>query len=315
MHWLLALPLALAEPDPAAHLQAAADASRAEQAGDWAGADAACARAIDAQPDGPRADRCARRRAWLATRQDTDGGWDAWGALESARRSARDAGPDATRAAVEAVLTRTDAPPLVRAEAYLWLAEDDQRRGDVTAADAHSAAGYDLRTAVPDDVARQLALQRGRVLALTGKPDEALAVEGTVTLRGSPRQSPVQELLAAQRDARVRNGAWATVGVFLLLTVPSARAPRPGLRPWGLVPLGVGLAGAWAIGHGWEAGVADAIPWMAPGLVLVHLLTAVAQDGASRVRAAVVGVASALASLAIAWLALDHTLTLPQVWW
>lgn len=332
--WLLGAGLALAAgpaPDAvppgatsdvpttlAQHLARHEAAVRAERDQRFGDAVTACQEAIRLLPDGPRSRRCADRLTHLEARRDADGGFDGWATLETVRAQWRHVDPEASRATVLALTTTEGISETVRAEALVWLAADAlDRRGDPDAALAATKALYADRGDLEPAVWRGLVGVHARALAALGRYEEALAAEDEIRIDApAPRPTPVERLQWADTRVQLTKGAWGLLAAFGILVggwTLWARPPR--VTPLGLVPLIVGGGATWLLAERWSHGAGDAIPWMVLGWSIVHLLTAPAQRAAtSAMGRGVLGVGAALATLAVAWVALFHTATLPWVW-
>lgn len=319
--WIwLTLALALAAPDGdslAQHMAAADQAAKAELARDWAGAVTACQTAITALPTGPRAARCARRVAWFDARRDLDGGFDLWTQLDIVRRETWKADPERARSEVARLRDDPQATPLLRAEAGLWLANDAlSRRKDPALALNDTTPLYEARAALDDEHRKNVVLTHALALVQVGRADEAKAVEKEALVAGGSLATPVDEALITQHHARVRSASWSALALFVAAAGLGAWRAVGQPRPWALLPMGVGLAGAYVIATSWDPGTGDAVLWMCPPLVGIHLLAGRAQHGTtSALGRASIGALAAVASFAAAWLAFDATGTLNQVWW
>jgi hypothetical protein len=288
-------------------LQAAtlADARAAERAGAWN--DAAAAYEVLAEDgSGP----AVRRLAWLAVRRDADGDWDA---LETLDRSRRGLGVEGA----EGLLVQVGAAPLVRSEAALWLAGQALDAGDAAGAVALSDDVWAARDSLPRPVLGQAVRLRADALGALGRYDEAQAVEEVLAIDTSaqrPSRTDRIERAARHQAIGVASGLVATLVVLGLL--PGAwrgwrLLPRP--RPWGLVPLVLLLLGTAVIVELRDDGTGR---WGLPltlGAVGLHLLSAGAARGQGRLARTVVGVAAAVATLAVAWICLWKTDTLSAV--
>lgn len=228
MIWLVGLALAA---DPAA-LEAAARA--ANRQGDPATEREACAALIAAAAGAPGGQRCERRLAELAARQDADGGLQGLSTLMAARRG------EAAETAVAALLSGSS-PPLLQAEAALWLADAARARGD-----REAEAAY-----------------------LAGAP----RVEGPVARLIAQRQA------ALEAPSPLRPALLGVVGLHLLWGLVAAARRRPWPRPAGLgvwAVAGVGVVGLVAL-HSPSALAAITALWL--GLGLQHLVVVAAQAG------------------------------------
>lgn len=317
---LLTALLALAAPDGdalAQHMAAAERAATAEKDRDWAAAVTACQAAIEVLPTGPRAARCERRIVWFDARRDADGGFDVWSQLDVVRRDTWKTDPDGARTAVTGLRDSADATPLLRAEAGLWLADDALTRlQDPGLALTDTTPLHDTRAALDDEHRRDVTLTHALALARAGKTAEAAAVEAEATVPGNPRTTPVGQEQERARRERVRQASWASIGLFVAAGLTGAWRSTGTPRPWGLLPAGLGVLGAWAIADAWDPGTGDAMASFAPAVVGIHLLSARAQRGTQAPAGRfVLGLLAFLASFAAAWLAFDHTGTLEQVWW
>jgi hypothetical protein len=217
MIWLVGLALA-AEP---AALEAAARA--ANRQGDPAAEREACTALIAAAAGSPGGHRCERRLRELEARQDPDGGLQGLRTLMAARRG------EAPETAVAALLSGS-APPLLQAEAALWLADAARARGDREA----EAAFLDQAPAVEGPAGRLIAQRAAALRAASPWRPMLLGVVGLHLIWG---------LGAAARRRPwpwpAGLGVWAAAGVGALglvaLHSPSALGPLTGL--W----LGLGL--------------------------------------------------------------------------
>jgi hypothetical protein len=319
--WLwFTVALSLAAPDGdglALHMAAAERAAKAELDRDWPGAVAACQEAITTLPTGPRAARCERRVAWFDARRDLDGGFDLWTGLDTVRRETWRADPDGARVQVTALRDDAQATPLLRAEAGLWLANDAlARKKDAALALTDTTPLYDARAGLDDEHRKTVVLTHALALVQVGRADEAKAVEKEALVAGGSLATPVDEALITQQRARVRRASWSALGLFVAASLWGAWRAVGQPKPWALLPMGVGLVGAYVIGTSWDAGSADAVLWMSAPLAGIHLLAGRAQHGTpSAVGRATIGLLAAVASFAAAWLAFDATGTLNQVWW
>jgi hypothetical protein len=301
---LVLCPLAAgAQEDPTqAHLAAANAAMEAEARGDHEGVLRACGAAIALLPEGPRAPRCRGRVARLEARRDADGGFTSLRGLEAALAT-RD--PTAARASVLAVLGREQVPPAVHAEATAWLAADDLRRGDPGACLDHTELLYASRADLDELVRAEVITLRAQALARLGREQDARStLEELRVAAPAPRPTVVDEELATQAAARWRWGAWAALGAFAAAALVRAPRVRPAGPPWGLVPLALTAAGAWAVAELFADGDGRPVLPLLGALTAVHLLAWRAAAGAGRGGAALSALAFG-ASLAAAWLVLD----------
>jgi hypothetical protein len=295
--WLVALALA---SDPGEPLRACRDPLRE---GRYAEADAPC-RACATMDD-----FCRGRVEWLDQRRDGDGGFDALAKLEAARRG--EAGPEA----VLAVRDDAGAPWTVRAEAAVWLADRAWRERDAEGAVSALDPVWPPPEGAPEAVSRRVVELRARGLAGMGRDEEARATEAAIRVGPGDRLSPAEEVARERSRSTGTRLAAGLLAAFALVTAPlGARALASGLRPLplGLLPLILLLGGTWAIADAWEDGAGRMIPPLAAGLVAVHVLTLYAQVSAPAWRR-VLGLSGAVASLAVAWLALWYTDSLDLV--
>ncbi|MCB9665740.1 MAG: hypothetical protein H6732_16650 [Alphaproteobacteria bacterium] len=301
-----------------AHLEAAERSLRAESTGTasvvWEG----CTQAIAALPEGPRAPRCRERLAFLDLRRDADGSWRSWDALEATRRAYRHLDPETARRRVVDLLAAEGVGPMVAAEATLWLALDSlDRRRDATEALRLTDAAWPDRHALDAHVRQRLVLTRAQALATLGRHAEALEVEAEVRVAdGGTRRGPAEEVARRQLEARLTTASWVTLGAFLVVTTPLAiRRRRAWPMPAGLVPLVGGTGAAWLLAEGWSEGAGAALPRMGLGFVAIHLLTLAGRTApAAAAWRALVSLGSALATVAVAWLALESTQGIGWVW-
>lgn len=317
LSWVLVAGLAA----PTVHEALAAEAAAAETQNRWARARTACRAAIDADPTGPRALWCRRRLDFMDAREDPGGGFAAFTRLEALRREAIHGDPAAVRAGLLDLLGAEGVSPTVRAGAVLWLADDAlDRLDDPGLALSLTGAAYADRAVLPRSEHGRLVQLHARALAEAGRLDEARAVEDEIRVAsGAPRPTVVEGIAREQGRAREARVAWGALGVFAVLAAPSAARGVRGLpRPDGLVLLAGTLLATWAIAEAWAEGAGAALPWMAPGLALVHLTSLAARAGLAperRVLRVLVSVAAVPATLAVGYLALLHTDTLPWIGW
>ncbi len=265
-----------------------AEARRAERDQRWSDAVVACEAAVAEAPGSPEGGACARQLDGWRLRRDPDGSFRSLAALEAARRG---------RAPADALApwaTDPSVPLVLRAEAAGLRARAALEAGD-------PAAARDL-------LAPWLTADVGdaRVSAVLRALDaEAAAHQGAGGAAGTRAgQAAVRRgVRAADRAAALAGGA-TLVGLLPL----AARGVDRALRPWGVgLLLAAGGAG-WLVAEGWEAGAGRPVAWMTAGLTAVHLVSLPAQRAApdARTRAAV-RVAAAVASAAVAWLAVSRT--------
>lgn len=245
-----------------------ARARAAQRAGDADGEVAACREIPDDLS-------CRERLTFLDARRDADGSLRTWTALERLRRT-----PSADRPAqVEALAAQEGLPDALRAELGLWLAREAMQAGD-------PATAIDRLTPLPASRERDALLAEAR--ARRGEASVGVVAD---RVRGDAWRSQLRTASA------VVLGAWAMVAVPLA---------RPGVRPWGLVPLVLGGLGCAAVA-GWAdpaAGVAAL--WLIPGQALIFVVAAMAQPklaGSPRARVGF-GVGTALSMMAAAVLTL-----------
>lgn len=314
--WLLLALVARGQTPDNALLGEALDAARR---GDPAAEHLACAQIVAAGPH----DRCARRLAWLDARRDGEGSLTLLARLEQVRLRWRDQPPEVSRAEVEAVFDQ--APPgALRADAGIWLARDALGRlndPDLTLTHTRPLLDVDLAQGAPldpterDRLRRQAVGLHSRALAKLNRTEEAVRVEAEIRVPSqAPRLSPVEQIARERRLGQVASLAWGAVGTFLLVALPVAvRARRiPQGLPLGLIPLWIGCGGTWFLAESWAAGAGAALPWMTGGLTAIHLVSFAALSR-PRVGAPVIRLLSALASLAVVFLALYRTQTLAWV--
>lgn len=237
---LLALSLAAAQDD------ALSRAHAAQRAGDVAGEAAACAEVPDTA-------YCAERLRWIDARRDADGGLGTITALEAVRRDLATAAAE-RRAAVEALVARPGVNEVVAAELTCWLARDALSRGDAAGAKA-------LLLPLPPGRERDVLL--GEARARLGEPAEGDAPDRIRWERFQARLRAVSTAVLA---------VWGVAAVGL-----AVRGVGAGVRPWGLVPLGLGglacaAVAAWADEDGGRAALG-----LVPAQAAVFLLAAYAQ--------------------------------------
>ncbi len=162
---------------------------------------------------------------------------------------------------------------------------------------------------VPPELRRTFGLRHAEALAAVGRVDEARRVEASLELGGDGlhRRSPVDEIVRDHKITRLRAVSWTVILTHALVTGPGVlrtfRSGRPP-TPWGLVPLVFFVGGTALFCGAWEAGLGQWGPPMLLGTIVIHLLTAWAAPSAWR--RWMVPALSGMATLAVAFLALDH---------
>lgn len=308
------LTLALAQEPAALHRQRYAEARAAESELRYADAHAACTEAIRILSNGPRAATCRARLDWLEARRDADGGYVGLRALQAVRSTYRELDPDDARARVVALRQAPGVSALVSVDAGLWLAHDAlERRGDAVAALAWTEPIMAEHTG---ELRKRAVGLHARALAELGRVEEATAVEDEIrVLQADPtRATPVQEVVMARNQRFAAYGASAALGLFAVAALPLAWKRRDRqVRPWGLVPIGVGTLGAWWIAEAWESGAGAAAPWMFTGFAAIHLVSGPALEAAVGWQRPLIRVLALLATAAAFLLALVGTGTLAWV--
>ena len=293
-------------------------ARAAETDGRFDDAVADCRQAVAAAPTGPRTPNCQRRIAFLEARRDLDGTFRTWSALESVRRRWRTDDQGVLAAEVDALRPSALA---VRAEVAIWIARDAlSRRDDPAAALAATDLVYaDSAAFVAENALwRQVVELRAVSLARLGQVDAAREVEAAVKFEapGAERPTAVDQVVLARRREVLAWFSWASVLLFGSAGLPLAvRGLRLRPVPRGLVPVGVAGIGTWLVATGWDSSAAVGVPRMIAGLAGVHIVSLgalLALRERPRVQWAM-RLAAALASVAVGYLALWSTGTLPWV--
>lgn len=267
---------------------------------------AACAAC--AAEAGPRAGWCAERAAWVAARRDPDGGYAGVATLAAARAAPADPAMEQRIVALEA---DTHAGVVVRAEAALWLASRWAERDPAAAA---AIASRWLDVALPPDVYRPLVQVASLSLVATGDVPAARALEQRVRVAPESRtRSPVEAAILARQ---VTTSAWVAAGIagaWALAAAPLAVRVQPRFS-WGFAAISLFGAVAWRIAESWDPGAGAALPWAVAGWAAIHGLSGAAlQAEAPAAWRLGIRVGAGLATLAVGWLALYATDTVPQV--
>lgn len=309
--WLLAT-LSFGSDPLGRHQELYRAARSAESARNYPEAVSACEEAVAISPTGPRAATCRARLAWLEARRDADGTWASLAELQAVREAYRSLAPGEGARRVRALRDRPGVAELVWVDAGLWLGRDALDRGDPAEA---------LAITEPIVARHHGELRRSAVgvhtlaLAAAGRLDEALVAEQEI--RVAPpgvRDTPIEQQVRARTERRWATASAVAVGAFAVVAAPLAwiGRHRDG-RPWGLVPIGVAVGGAWAIGEGWTEGAAAAAPYLLLGFSAIYLIAGPALQATDARWRPVVRALAALATLGVAVLAFYATNTLDWV--
>lgn len=284
-----------------------------ESTGDPAGAVILWQEALRLDPAGPHGPQAAGRVAWLLARQDADGTFATLHALEAARRGDSD-----QAVAVLGLAARPGVSLTMRADVAVWRAVGLLAGGDAAGALAATDAVWHERAGLATETRALLVRHRAMALARLGRLEEATAVEAeilTVTDRARPGEAAKE--LVERRRARLGVVAWAVLGAWGTAACLGAwwnRKHLRHLRPWGLVPLVLLLAGTGVLLEAWSEGLGRPAGALVAGCAAVHALTAGAQAGAGRWVRLLLGLAAFAATLGTGYLVLWHYDLLDTVW-
>jgi hypothetical protein len=252
-----------------------------------------------------RARAQARERLdWLEARRDLDGGLLCLTLLEQARQG----GPSDL---LERSIASGACGTVTAAEGRQWRAGRALADGRAEEALQWTLPAWQGRHLLPPDVAGLLGRRHAEALARLGREEEARRVEAETRTTGDDgRSSPVDRLARERTLTRWTGLAWGVVVAFGSVALPLAAGTlrRHGAgRPWGLIPLTLGVGGAWAFAELWEPGLGR---WGGPLLlasVSIHLTGAWAAGPAPRGWRRILPAGTALATIASAWIVLDGT--------
>lgn len=303
LYALVETPVSRAADVPDGSVEAQHRAARAADAReDWSAAHAAWSALLAQDPVGARSEAARTRLAWLAFRRGADGGFAAADALSRAR-AARDVG------AMRPLVSDSAAPAAVRAEAALWLAVERPAE-----ALTYTAPAWTLRDALPSDVRGRLGRAHARALAEAGRPEDASEVEQAVRAAvlgvAASAATDEGEVVRVERErARVRL-RWASLAVIGAFGVAGGRvawterARIAQLRPYGLIPMWLLVAGGLAVAGAWDPSVLRLAPGLLAGWTVVQVVASASASAPARLRV-LVGALAALASLGVAFLVLQ----------